>query len=87
VCPSHIPLTANFRNAKARIQELADEKARAERARIRFESRNERLENEKLLRESELARPKEEAVKAGPTAIEEILKRKKQKQDESEDSD
>lgn len=87
VCPSHIPLTANFRNAKARIQELADEKARAERARIRFESRNERLENEKLLRESELARQKEEAVKAGPTAIEEILKRKKQKQDESEDSD
>ncbi len=32
VCPSHIPLTHNFRVAKGRIQELADEKARAERA-------------------------------------------------------
>ncbi|MGI9203418.1 MAG: electron transport complex subunit RsxC [Woeseiaceae bacterium] len=87
VCPSHIPLTANFRNAKARIQELADEKARAERARIRFESRNERLENEKRLRETELARQKEAAVKAGPTAIEEILQRQKRKQDQDEDSD
>ena len=32
VCPSHIPLTADFRSAKGRIRELADEKARAERA-------------------------------------------------------
>lgn len=87
VCPSHIPLTANFRNAKARIQELADEKARAERARIRFESRNERLQNEKREREAELASQKEAAIKAGPTAIEEILERQKQKQDPGEDSD
>jgi len=82
VCPSHIPLTADFRNAKARIQELADEKARAERARLRFESRNERLETEKQVRESELAQQKEEALKAGPTAIEEILKRQQKKQDQ-----
>lgn len=81
VCPSHIPLTADFRNAKARIQELADEKARAERARRRFESRNERLENEKRLRDAELASQKREAIDAGPSAIEEILKRQKQKQD------
>ena len=72
VCPSHIPLTANFRNAKARIQELADEKARAERARLRFESRNERLEAEQQNREAELALQKEAALKAGPAAIEEI---------------
>jgi len=82
VCPSHIPLTADFRNAKARIQELADEKARAERARLRFESRNERLETEKQVRESELALQKEEALKAGPAAIEEILKRQQKKQDQ-----
>lgn len=81
VCPSHIPLTASFRNAKARIQELADEKSRAERARLRYESRNERLEAEKLAREMELATQKKEAAKAGPAAIEEILKRQQEKQD------
>jgi electron transport complex protein RnfC len=80
VCPSHIPLTADFRSAKARIQELADEKARAERARIRFESRNERREQERQEREQELAQQKAAALSRGPAAIEEILKRKKDKQ-------
>jgi len=80
VCPSHIPLTADFRNAKGRIRELADEKARAERARRRFEARNERLDREQQVREQELAQQKADAKKAGPAAIAEILKRK-QKQD------
>jgi len=87
VCPSHIPLTANFRNAKARIQEMADEKARAERARIRFESRNERLEKEKRNREAELASQKESARSAGPDAIADILKRQKRKNDNLEDDE
>ena len=84
VCPSHIPLTAEFRNAKARIQELEDELARAERARYRFESRNERLEKENEARKQELQRQKEDAKKAGPAAIEEIMKRK-QRDDEAGD--
>ena len=84
VCPSHIPLTADFRNAKARIQELADEKARAERARLRFESRNERLEQEKLERREELRSQKDAARKAGPDAIEEIMRRQRAKQDDQE---
>jgi electron transport complex protein RnfC len=79
VCPSHIPLTANFRMAKARFQELADEKARAERARQRFEARNERLEKEKQAREDELARQKEDAKSAGADAIAEIMKRRQDK--------
>ncbi|MGB5719842.1 MAG: electron transport complex subunit RsxC [Woeseiaceae bacterium] len=79
VCPSHIPLTANFRIAKGRIQELADEKARAVRARARFEARNSRLESEKQEREAELMRQKESARRAGPEAIAEIMKRKQQK--------
>jgi len=84
VCPSHIPLTADFRIAKGRIRELADEKARAERARLRFEARNERLGREQQQREEELARQKESAKSAGPAAIAEILKRKQQdKKDES----
>ena len=82
VCPSNIPLTAEFRNAKARIQELEDEKARAERARRRFESRNERLEQEQAQREQELKEQKEAALKAGPSAIDEILKRKGSDDDE-----
>ncbi len=77
VCPSHIPLTADFVKAKARIQELADEKARAERARRRFEARSERLEREKDERERELKAQKEHAKKAGPAAIADILKRKR----------
>ena len=82
VCPSHIPLTADFRTAKARIQELADEKARAERARSRFEARNDRLEKEQRVREDELAQQKETAKQAGPAAIAEILKRAQDKQDQ-----
>ena len=80
VCPSHIPLTFDFRMAKARIRELADEKARAERARRRFEARNERLDQRAAQRrEAELARQKEQAKRAGPDAIAEIMKRKKER--------
>lgn len=82
VCPSHIPLTANFRVAKGRIQELADEKARAARARTRFETRNSRLEREKRERDVELARQKEAAKKAGPADIAEIMKRSKLKSED-----
>lgn len=84
VCPSHIPLTFDFRMAKARIREMADEKARAKRARLRFEARNERLENEQQARADELAKQKEAAKKAGPNAIAEILKRKQKKSDKDQ---
>ncbi len=82
VCPSHIPLTADFRIAKGRIQEMADEKARAQRARQRFESRTQRLEKAQLDRAAELARQKEAAKESGPAAIAEILRRKQQSPDE-----
>ena len=85
VCPSHIPLTANFRVAKGRIRELADEKARAVRARRRFEARNQRLEQERHAREDELQQQKSSAKKAGASAIAEILKRKKKLKDEDND--
>jgi electron transport complex protein RnfC len=80
VCPSHIPLTADFRQAKGRIREMADEKSRAERARQRYEARNERLEHDQEARERELNRQKDTAKTAGPAAIAEILKRKKDAQ-------
>lgn len=75
VCPSHIPLTADFRQAKGRVRELADEKARAERARQRFESRNERLRREQAEREQQLAAQKRTAKKVGPDAIKDMLER------------
>jgi len=81
VCPSHIPLTANFRTAKARIREQADEKARAERARHRFEARNDRLERDQQQRDEELARQKDTARRAGPDAIAEIIRRKQDEAD------
>lgn len=80
VCPSHIPLTADFRNAKARIRELADEKARAERARLRFESRNERILQDQTNRDKELAAQKAAALSAGPAAIADMLRRQQEKQ-------
>lgn len=84
VCPSHIPLTADFRVAKGRIRELADEKARAARARLRFEARNDRLRRERVEREQELSAQKESAKSAGPAAIAEILKRKQQDKGDDE---
>jgi len=82
VCPSRIPLTADFRVAKGRIRELADEKARAARARQRFEARSNRLEREQAERNVELAQQKALAKKAGPSAIAEILKRKQISKDD-----
>jgi electron transport complex protein RnfC len=83
VCPSRIALTAEFRRAKARIRELEDEQARAERARLRFEARNARLEREERERTAELARQKETAMAVGPEAIAEILRRKRDKDSDS----
>jgi hypothetical protein len=69
------------------MHELADEKARAERARLRFESRNERIDAEQKRRNAELAAQKETALKAGPKAIQDILKRvgRKHRPDDGED--
>ena len=82
VCPSHIPLTAAFRMAKGRIRELEDEKARADRARRRFEARKARLEREEAERAAELERQKTTARAAGPDAIAEIMRRQKKKDDD-----
>jgi len=77
VCPSHIPLTAEFRQSKARMRELADEKARAERARQRFEARNKRLAADEQQRADELAAQKETAKSVGADDIKAILDRVK----------
>lgn len=83
VCPSHIPLTGNFRMAKARIRELDDEKARAQRARRRFEARSKRLLIEQRDREQQLKQQKDRAKSAGPADIAEILKRKQKRNEDN----
>lgn len=87
VCPSHIPLTADFRLAKARMRELADEKARAERARQRFESRNLRISADQDKREKELAAQKDAARRLNPDAIKAIAERAKNKSTKNTDKD
>lgn len=77
VCPSHIPLTASFRTAKGRIRELEDEKARAERARLRFEARRERLARAAADEATDLERQKAHARTAGADAIADIMRRKR----------
>jgi electron transport complex protein RnfC len=87
VCPSHIPLTADFRLAKARMRELADEKSRAERARQRFETRNLRLSTDQEQRDKELAEQKDTARKIGPDAIKAIAERARKKSPNNPDKD
>ncbi|CAK1860542.1 SoxR (2Fe-2S) reducing system protein RsxC [Vibrio crassostreae] len=52
VCPSEIPLVQYYRQAKAEIKTRKDEAAAAERARIRFEEKNARMERDKAEREN-----------------------------------
>ncbi|MCC4831971.1 electron transport complex subunit RsxC, partial [Shewanella sp. 10N.7] len=51
VCPSDIPLVEYYRVAKSALKNEAEEKQQAEQAKIRFEARLKRLEDEKLARE------------------------------------
>ncbi|PMH21060.1 electron transport complex subunit RsxC [Vibrio splendidus] len=52
VCPSEIPLVQYYRQAKAEIQTRKDEATAAERAKIRFEEKNARMERDKAEREN-----------------------------------
>ena len=58
VCPSQIPLVQYYRTSKAEIRQAKEDKIKAEKAKLRFEQRQERLEKEK---EARLQRHKEAA--------------------------
>jgi Na+-translocating ferredoxin:NAD+ oxidoreductase RnfC subunit len=73
--------------AKARMRELADEKARAERARQRFETRNLRVLLEQEKRDEELAAQKKMAREVGPEAIKAIIARARKKPPGDQDED
>lgn len=87
VCPSHIPLTADFRMAKGRMRELADEKARAERAKQRFETRNLRIRQEQEQRDKELANQKETARLFATSKIKAIVDRARKKSTDDQDEE
>ncbi|MCW3173694.1 electron transport complex subunit RsxC [Shewanella subflava] len=52
VCPSDIPLVEYYRIAKSALRIAAEEKVLAEQAKLRFEARLQRLEDEKIAREA-----------------------------------
>ncbi|NOH95416.1 electron transport complex subunit RsxC [Vibrio sp. 99-70-13A1] len=52
VCPSEIPLVQYYRQAKAEIKNRKDEAVSAERAKVRFEEKNARMERDKAEREN-----------------------------------
>ncbi|WP_068546596.1 electron transport complex subunit RsxC [Thalassotalea crassostreae] len=51
VCPSQIPLVQYYRVAKAQIRSNKVQQVKADKAKLRFEARNLRLEKEKIARE------------------------------------
>lgn len=59
VCPSKIPLVHYYRIAKAEIRTEEEEKQKADKARERFEARQQRLEQEKAEREARHQRASE----------------------------
>ena len=62
VCPSHIPLVQYYRASKGAIRDRRLEEAKAERARLRFEARQERIEKAKAEKEARRAARKRAAI-------------------------
>ena len=84
-CPSHIPLTRQFRDAKAALRTRADERVRADAARDRHDQRQQRLQ-----RESDERAERESARRAGSApadAVAAALERARAKQARRDDPD
>lgn len=64
VCPSHIPLVHYFKYAKGEIKQEAEDYAKSERARLRFEARQARLDREQAEKELRRKTRAEAAAKA-----------------------
>ncbi|WP_261874275.1 electron transport complex subunit RsxC [Vibrio rarus] len=85
VCPSNIPLVQYYRQSKAEIKARNAEQDAAERAKVRFEQRKQRLERDKLEREQkykQAADKRRSQMKTadGDDAIAAAIERVKQKQ-------
>ncbi len=75
VCPSNIPLVQYYRFAKGEIKQAKSDKKSSEQAKLRFDTRNARLEREaaekdaKRKARAEAAAKKQAAKKAAPPAL------------------
>ncbi|MBE0368942.1 electron transport complex subunit RsxC [Pseudoalteromonas aurantia] len=84
VCPSEIPLVQYYRVAKAEIREQKIEQVNAERAKVRFEARKARLEQEQAERKNRHTRSPSRAAKpaAEKAKVADALSRVAKKQGE-----
>ncbi|MCF2153970.1 electron transport complex subunit RsxC [Photobacterium carnosum] len=85
VCPSEIPLVQYYRQAKAEIWERKQDEMSAERARQRFEAKQQRMERDKADRENRFAkaatdRRQNMAASGGDDAVAAAIARVKAKQ-------
>lgn len=64
VCPSSIPLVQYYRHAKGEIRKQREDHSKSERARIRFEARQSRIEREAAEKEAKRKARAEAAAKA-----------------------
>ncbi|SMY35748.1 Electron transport complex protein RnfC [Photobacterium malacitanum] len=85
VCPSEIPLVQYYRQAKAEIWERKQDEISAERARQRFEAKQQRMERDKAERENRFAkaatdRRQQMATTGGDDAVAAAIARVKAKQ-------
>ncbi|MCT8591431.1 electron transport complex subunit RsxC, partial [Glaesserella parasuis] len=88
VCPSYIPLIQYFRQEKAKIQEVDQKAKQAEEAKIRFETREARLNKEKEARTARIQqaaekRREEVANSQGVDPVKAALERLKAKKAET----
>jgi len=77
VCPSHIPLVQHFRAAKGKAVAKRREREKADHARLRFELRQSRKEQEKRERAESARRKKETLVTGKAPEILEAIERAK----------
>ncbi|MCP4955530.1 MAG: electron transport complex subunit RsxC [Photobacterium aquimaris] len=91
VCPSEIPLVQYYRQAKAEIWERKQDEMSAERARQRFEAKQQRMERDKAERENRFAkaatdRRQQMATTGGDDAVAAAIARVKAKQTAATDT-
>ena len=91
VCPSEIPLVQYYRQAKAEIWERKQDEMSAERARQRFEAKQQRMERDKAERENRFAkaatdRRQHMATSGGDDAVAAAIARVKAKQAASKET-
>jgi electron transport complex protein RnfC len=77
VCPSHIPMTVRFIDAKQKLREHESGTRDAVRARSRFENRQARLEHQASQREQDLKAQIDDLADAPARSIDAVLDRVK----------